>query len=163
MVLSTHGALFGFNVRFSTKRLDMDFICLCSLSAPPLLSALLFSLSRRLVLSRVSYQDLVLWSGPELSSGYEIRLFFPSGCMRGNTTKAPVNAQLQKWALKGAVIMMYSLQDTDVQHCFPSHVPSFCPHPVKLGYLSADSGAAAAPLGCLVSCTPCCVCSILKA
>lgn len=119
MVLSTRGALFGFNVRFTAKRLDMDFISLCSLSAPPLLSALLSSLSLRLELSYVSYQELVLWSGPELSSGYEIRLFLPSGYMHGNTTKVPVRAQLQKWAPNGAVIMMYSLQDIDVRRCLP--------------------------------------------
>lgn len=95
----------------------MDFISLCSLSAPPLLFPLLFSLSPRLVLSYVSYQELVLWSGPELSSGYEIRFFFLSKYTHGNTTKVPVRAQLQKWTLNGAVIMMYSLQDIDVPPC----------------------------------------------
>lgn len=131
----------------------MDFISRCSLSPPPLLFPLLFSLSSRLVHSFVSYQELVLWSSQELSSGYEIRFFFPSGCMHGNTTKAPVRAELQKWAPNGAVIIMYSLQDIDVR----------LPPPVKLGYLGADSGAAAASLRCLVSCLPCCVCCILKA
>lgn len=60
MVLSTHGALFGFNVRCTSNAWTWIFIFLCSLSAPPLLSPLLSSLSPHLVLSYVSYQELVL-------------------------------------------------------------------------------------------------------
>lgn len=121
MVLSTHGALSGFNVRFTGNACTWIFISLFSLSAPPLLFPLLCSLSSCLILSYVSYQEPVLWSGPELSSGYEIRPFIPCGlhAWQHNNTKVLVRAQLQKRAPNGAVIMMYSFQDIDVRHCHP--------------------------------------------
>lgn len=117
MVLSPHGALFGFNVRFAGNAWTWIFI---SLSAPCLLlpSSFLSSPLFFFVLYSVmyvSYQELLLWSGPELSSGYEIRLLFPSElhAWQHNNTKVLVRAQLQN----GAVIMMYSLQDIDVRRC----------------------------------------------
>lgn len=137
MVLSPRGALFGFNVRLTgnawTWILSLSALCVLLPSS----GAFLFSLSLRLVLSCVSYQELVFWSGPELSSGCKIRCFFPSGCMRRNTTKVPVRAGIQKRAPNGAVIMMYSLQDNDVRRRLP---PTTCSPPWRSVIFALTAG-----------------------
>lgn len=156
MVLSTHGALLGFNVRFYRQRLNMDFYLslLCLLLPSSFLSSSFFLLVLYSVMSLIRSWCFGVAQSSHLAT---IRLFFPSGlhAWQHNNTKVLVRAQLQKQALNSAVIMMYSLQDIDVRRCHPP--------PVYLGYLCADSRASAAPLHHLVSCPPGCVRCILKA